>query len=264
MSTDRYALFDTHAHLNDPSFDDRLGDILAEARNAGVSNTVAIGIDLRSSHQCLELAKIHDGIFASVGVHPNSCHRFNEDHWKEITQLATATEVVALGETGLDCYWDDCPLDIQKVWFARHIELSHETGLPIIVHLRESEKQILEAFEQHNSNGSIHGIMHSFTGTWEAAKRCLDYGMYISFAGMVTFKNAQAIRDVAVKIPDDRILIETDSPYLTPHPHRGKKPNHPAMVVHTAECLAQLRQLSVEKFAEQTTSNAKRIFQVES
>ena len=254
--------FDTHAHLNDPALIDRIGEVLADARNAGVSKIVAIGIDLRSSYQCIELAKSDDGIFASVGVHPNSCHNSNDAQWKEIIQLAKDPNVVALGETGLDCYWDDCPLATQQPWFARHIQLSHETGLPIVVHLRDSEQQILESFEKENLDGSINGIMHSFTGTWETAKRCLDYGMYISFAGMVTFKNAQAIREVAKNVPNDRILIETDSPYLTPHPHRGKKPNHPAMVIHTAECLAQVRGTNLETIAELTTANASRVFQI--
>lgn len=256
--------FDTHAHLNDPSLKANLGEFLDDAREAGVNDMVAIGIDLKSSYQCLEIAKLHQGVFASVGIHPNSCHTANDFHWSEIRQLVEAgNKVVALGETGLDCYWDDCPLETQKDWFARHIKLSHETGLPLVVHLRESENEILESFERENCSGSINGIMHSFTGSLETAERCLDYGMYISFAGMVTFKNAQTIRDVAKQIPDDRILIETDSPYLTPHPHRGHRPNHPAMVVHTAECLAQLRGMEIEAFADLTTSNAKRVFQIE-
>ena len=252
--------FDTHAHLNDPSLKSNLAQYLAEAQDVGVINAMAIGIDLKSSYECLEIANQYPGIYASVGIHPNSCNRANDFHWSEICKLISNEKVVAIGETGLDCYWDDCRLEIQKDWFDRHIELSHETGLPIVVHLRDSENEILDSLKSKNCSGSVNGIMHSFTGSLETAERCLEYGMYISFAGMVTFKNAQAIRDVAKRIPDDRILIETDSPYLTPDPHRGKRPNHPAMVVHTAECLAKLRGVTVEAFAELTKSNAERVF----
>lgn len=256
-------LFDTHAHLNDPQLE-QMGDGLFRmmAQN-GVGFATAVGIDLRSSLQCLEIAESNDSIFAAVGVHPNSAHLANDFHWEEILELYDRPKVVAVGETGLDCHWDDCPLDIQREWFARQIKTSHETGKPLVVHMRESEQEILQQFETLHDGGRLNGIMHSFAGSWEAAEVCLDYGMYISFAGMATFKNAQSIRDVAKQVPDDRILIETDSPYLTPHPHRGKRPNHPGMVRHTAECLAELRGVSLEQFAALTTDNAKRVFKIE-
>ena len=254
--------FDTHAHLNDDSFSNH--PVFENAASVGVDQMVAIGIDLKSSYQCLKIADENQGVFASVGIHPNGCHRSNELHWKEIEQLLTNPNVVALGETGLDCHWDDTPMETQKHWFAKHIRLSHETGYPIVVHLRESESQILDSFRELNDDGKIHGIMHSFTGSFETAKECLDYGMYISFAGMVTFKNAQSIRDVAKEIPDDRILIETDSPYLTPHPHRGQRPNEPSMVVHTAQCLAEIRGTDLATVAKLTTENAERVFGIES
>ncbi len=253
-------LFDTHAHLNDPSLLKLGAGLFESAAEAQVTRMMAIGIDLKSSLQCVEIAEKNEHVFASAGVHPNSSHQCNEHRWKEVLELFKRPKVVAIGECGLDCYWDDCPLDIQKQWFVKQIVLSHENGLPLVVHMRESEQEILDAFAGNHDSGKVHGIMHSFTGSWETAQTCLDYGMYISFAGMVTFKNAQAIRDVAKQVPADRILIETDAPYLTPEPHRGKRPNHPALVQHTAQCLADLRGQSLEEFAAQTTANALRVF----
>ena len=253
-------LYDTHAHLNDDSLNELGSKLFDAASEAGVKYINAIGIDLRSSLQCVEIAQAHEGVFASVGVHPNSCHHANDFHWEEIKALLDNENVVALGETGLDCYWDDCPLELQKQWFPKHIALSHETGLPIVVHQRESEDEIMQVFDQCHDSGNINGVMHSYTGTWEAAQKCLDYGLYISFAGMVTFKNAKEIQEIARQVPDDRILVETDSPYLTPVPHRGKRPNQPSMVAHTARYVAELRGVSAEAFAKTTTENAKRLF----
>ena len=256
-------LFDTHAHLSYPPLIDEAQQIVNSAIQAGVTRMTAIGTDLKSSLSCVKLAEQFDGVFASVGIHPTGAHQATTGQWNEIVDLLDNPNVVALGETGLDCYWDDCPLEIQQPWFATHIRKSHECGKPLVVHQRESEAEILQSFEQNHDSGQINGIMHSFTGTLETAQRCLDYGMYISFAGMVTFKNAQSIRDVATQVPLDRILVETDSPYLTPHPHRGKKPNKPEMVVHTAQCLAELLGIPIEEFASTTTQNANRVFKLE-
>ncbi|MEM9413796.1 MAG: TatD family hydrolase, partial [Planctomycetota bacterium] len=233
-----------------------------EAKRVGVNQMVAIGIDLASSYQCCQIAEQTAGIYASVGIHPNSCHQANGHQWAEIIELSKRERVVAIGETGLDCYWDDCPLPTQKDWFIRHIQFSHESGLPLVVHQRESENEILDVFADHHLGGKINGIMHSFTGSWETAKRCLDYGMFISFAGMITFKNADAIREVAKKVPLDRILVETDSPYLTPVPHRGKRPNQPSMVRHTAEFISDLLSVSFDDFAAATTHNAMSVFDI--
>lgn len=253
-------LFDTHAHLNDKQLVERESDVIASAITAGVLQITAIATDLVSSIQCLEIASRHASLYASAGIHPNCCHLASVSQWIEIRTLVADPKVVAIGETGLDCYWDDCPIATQQEWFIRHIELSHETGKPLVVHMRESELEILDVFNEHHRGGRIHGIMHSFTGSWETAERCLDYGMYISFAGMVTFKNAGLLRAIARKIPPDRILIETDSPYLTPHPHRGVRPNEPKMLVHTASCLAEMRGVPLDEFATITTQNANRVF----
>ncbi len=253
-------LFDTHAHLNDEQLSGRESEIIETSLDAGVTAITAIGTDLISSSQCLEIANRQTSVYASAGIHPNSCHLASVSEWHGIQQLAKDPRVVAIGETGLDCYWDDCPLTIQREWFVRHFELSFETGKPLVVHMRDSEKEILNIFKEHHRAGSVHGIMHSFTGSWETAKRCLDYGMYISFAGMVTFKSAGPLREIARKIPLDRILIETDSPYLTPHPHRDVRPNEPKMIIHTARCLAEVCGVAFEEFAATTSQNAKQVF----
>lgn len=255
-------LFDTHAHLNDPQLIDRETEVIQAADAAGVTQIVAIGTDLKSSLQCVQIAERRPSVYAAVGIHPNSCHLATRGQWIEIKSLLDHSKVVAIGETGLDCYWDDCPLQTQQTWFAMHIELSHATGKPLVIHMRDSEHEILAALNDHQKEGRINGIMHSFTGTWETAQKCLEYGMYISFAGMVTFKNAASLREIAKRVPLDRILVETDSPYLTPHPHRGKRPNQPEMVAHTASCLADVCGIEIEEFAKLTTDNANRVFQI--
>ena len=255
-------LFDTHAHLSYPPLSEMESEILEKAAAAGLEGICAIATNLQSSYACVDIAERNENVFASVGIHPNEAHKGTRDHWAEIKQLAKRPEAVALGETGLDRHWDDCPFETQQEWFVKHIELSHETELPLVVHMRECEQDILETFRQHHNQGQIIGIMHSFTGKAETAKECLDFGMYVSFAGMVTYKNAADLREVAKEIPLDRLLVETDSPYLTPHPHRGQRPNLPHMVQHTAACLAEVLEMSPEEIGEATTENARRVFGV--
>ncbi len=253
-------LFDTHAHLDDPQLSEQLEHFLQLAAEANVEGITAIGTDARSSDACLHLAHHHPNVFAAVGIHPNQCQLAGKDDWNLVTRMIADPRAVAIGETGLDRYWDYSPIELQREWFDRHIELMFDTGKPLVVHMRECEQDILDSFSNFESRGPINGIMHSFAGCWETARRCLEWGMHISFAGMVTFKNASELREIAARIPDDRLLIETDAPYLTPDPHRGKRPNHPAMVQHTAACLAKVRGVPVEELGELTTGNARRIF----
>ena len=252
-------LFDTHAHLDSEQLQPHLDEILSRA-DAGKMRITAIGTDPRSSHRCLELATKHDNIFAAVGLHPNYCAKFDESHWQAILEIVDQPKVVAIGETGLDKYWDDCPFDVQLNWFKRHIDLSFEKQKPLVVHTRECETEMIETLESESKDGRIIGIMHSFVGSADTVRRCLDLGMYISFAGMVTFKKSSDLREVAKLVPDDRILIETDSPYLSPHPVRSQRPNQPMLVEHTANCLAEVRGVSVESFIEQTADNAMQVF----
>lgn len=256
--------FDTHAHLDDDQIFSSLENYLEQASQAGVVGITAIGTNVRSSHRCAELAQQFERVYAAVGIHPNECQNATDSDWEEILNLVTQERVVAIGETGLDRHWDFCPFEIQKEWFGRHIELSFHSHLPLVIHMRDCEADILDLLEHYQRDHHINGIMHSFCGRWETAKRCLDWGMYISFAGMVTFKNAQDLREIAAKIPRDRLLAETDAPYLTPHPFRGQRPNHPAMVRHTVQRLAEVKGIAFEEMAELTTQNAENVFGIKS
>ena len=253
-------LFDTHAHLTSDQLAGNLDQVLQNARDTGLVGMTAIGTGVESSEACRQLAHQHDDIWASVGIHPNDCKDSTESDWQRITTMASDERVVAIGETGLDRYWDDCPIETQRQWFARHIELSFETKKPLVIHMRDCEPDILEMLHHHARDGRIIGIMHSFAGGQATADQCLELGMHISFAGMVTFKKSDDLRSVAATIPSDRLLIETDSPYLSPHPKRGQRPNEPALVEHTARCLAETRGVTLAELSDQTTSNARQVF----
>jgi len=254
-------LFDSHAHLNQPDFDADRDLVIARAHAAGVEGIVTVGYNVASSVQSIEIAAAHPGVFAAVGIQPNDSAQAAPGDWDRIVQLAAAPRVVAVGETGLDRYWDTSPLAVQQDYFDRHLRLSQQLGLPFVVHTRESDSEVLQMLREARRRGPLSGVMHSFTGTAETAAECVALGLYVSLAGMVTFKKSDALRAVAATIPAERILIETDSPYLSPHPLRGKR-NEPAHVRHTAECLAEVRGANAPDFAEQTTNNARRLFRL--
>jgi TatD DNase family protein len=250
-------LFDTHAHLASEHLAADLPGVLARARAAGVTAILAVGTNLASSRRCSELAASQDGILASAGIHPTHAGEAQATDWEEIVRLATEdVRIVALGETGLDNYWKDVPFSLQQEYFDRHLRLSQLLDLPFIVHQRECMAEILAMLREAALRGPLRGVMHSFTGTAAEAAECLHLGLHISFAGMVTFKKSDDLRAVAQSIPADRILIETDAPYLSPEPLRGKRPNEPARVLHTARCLAEVRGESLPDFASLTTANA--------
>ncbi len=253
-------MIDTHAHLDEEAFAGELAPVLARARDAGVETILTIGTTAASSEAAVALAAQWPQLFAAVGIQPNYGAESTPEDWERIVALATAPKVRAIGETGLDAYWDYTPMEVQRSLFDQHLRLSQQTGLPFIVHMRESGAATVEMLRVASERGPLRGVMHSFTGDLVTAQACLELGLYISFAGMVTFKKSDAFREVARQIPADRILIETDSPYLTPHPHRGKRPNEPAMIVHTASCLAELRGVPFEQFADETTANARALF----
>lgn len=253
-------LFDTHCHLDDEQFDSDRDDVVRRAVESGVETMLAVGTTAASSVSTVALAARYDSVLAAVGIQPNYCAEAGPGDWSRIVELASAPKVVALGETGLDRYWDHTPFDVQQDYFDRHIRLSQERSLPFIVHLRDCEEDILRMLREARVRGPLRGVMHSYTGTVAGAAECIALGLHISFAGMVTYKKSGELRDIAVTIPDDRILIETDAPYLSPHPKRGQRPNEPALLVHTAACLAETRGTSLELFAELTTANANRLF----
>lgn len=253
-------MFDTHAHLDDQQLRDNCAVVVQRALAAGVRNILAVGTTLQSSRQCIAIAAQHAGVYASVGIHPNHSAEAQPGDWDEVVKLAGEPRVAALGETGLDRHWDFAPFDVQQDYFDRHLRLSQNLDRAFIVHQRDCEADVLAMLREARTHGPLRGVMHSFAGSAATASECLDLGLYISFAGMVTFKKSDDLRTIAATIPADRILIETDAPYLSPHPHRGQRPNEPALVIHTAQCLADVRGVPLATFAEQTTANAKRLF----
>jgi TatD DNase family protein len=253
-------LFDTHAHLADDQLAADAAGVVGRAAAAGVTRILAVGTTAESSRACLSHAQKFPAVWSSAGIHPNHAAEAQPGDWDQIVLLASDPRVVALGETGLDLYWKDTPLSVQQDYFDRHIRLSQSTGLPLVIHLRETAAEILAMLRGARQRGELRGIMHSFTGTTEQAAEFLELGLHISFAGMVTFKKSDDRRATAATIPADRLLVETDSPYLSPEPFRGKRPNEPARVIHTAECVAQARGASRNDLAQQTTANALALF----
>jgi TatD DNase family protein len=253
-------LFDTHAHLDDDQLAADVAGVVERAAAAGVTRILAVGTTASSSRNCLNYATQFPGVWSSAGIHPNHAAEAVAGDWDEIVSLSREPRVVALGETGLDLYWKDTPLALQQDYFDRHIRLSQESSLPLVIHLRETAAEILAMLREAAQRGPLTGVMHSFTGTADQAAQFLDLGLHISFAGMLTFKKSDDLRAVAASLPAERLLVETDSPYLSPEPFRGKRPNEPARVAHTAECLANVRGLALEDLARQTTANALALF----
>lgn len=254
-------MIDTHAHLDQQTFKDDLQEVLNRATAAGVERTIAIGVTAESSRNCIELARTYQGVDAAIGIQPNDVAEAGPQDWQSILNLSEDPLVVALGETGLDRYWDHTPFDLQQDYFDRHLRLSQESGLPFIVHMRECEQDILVMLREARKRGPLRGVMHSFTGTAAGAAECIELGLQISFAGMVTYKKSDELRTVAATVPTERLLVETDSPYLSPVPVRKIRRNEPAHVAHTLACLAELHGVTVEDLDRQTTENAKRLFQ---
>jgi TatD DNase family protein len=251
---------DTHAHLNDPNLLVQFDDVIARAQAAGLEGVLCVAVDEATSNGSIELAKRSDFLRASVGIHPNYAHQASRDDWRSIITLSQEPTVVALGETGLDLYWDDCPMETQLENFRAHWRLSRETGLPVIIHMRDCQDEMLSALRQEHQYGGLLGVMHSFTGSLDAALECIDLGLYISFAGMITFKKSTELREVAARLPADRLLVETDSPYLTPEPFRSKRPNEPSYMIRTAQTVAEAQNMSLQAFMNCSRDNTRRLF----
>lgn len=243
-------LVDTHAHLQDAALRDDL---------AGVLQVVAIGVTADDSEEVVGIAGRTPGVFAAVGVQPNHAGQTTPGDWERVVDLAGGPRVVALGETGLDRHWDHTPFLTQQDWFDRHLALASERGLPVVIHCRDCEADIIAQLAR--TGRPVRGVLHSFTGTWDDAQAFLELGLHLSFAGMVTFTNKKLdpLRGVAARVPLDRLLVETDSPYLSPHPFRGQS-NEPGRVALTARRIAEERGLSPSDFARATTTNAHRLF----
>jgi TatD DNase family protein len=253
-------LFDTHAHLDQPEFDADRADVVARAKAAGVAQMISIGTTADTSEVCVRLAGEYHGTYAAVGIQPNYVAQAQPGDWERVVGLVDRPGVVAIGETGLDRYWDFTPFGEQQDYFDRHLRLSQERGLPFVIHMRDCDEDILVMLREARRRGPLAGVMHSFTGSRAMMEECVAMGLYISIAGMVTYKKSTELRDIAAAVPAERILVETDSPYLSPEPVRKIKRNEPAHVRHTAACLAEVRGVSLEEFAALTTANAERLF----
>jgi len=253
-------LFDTHVHLNVRQFDDDREETINRAREAGVSNMVVVGFDHETIPKAIELAEQYEFIYAAVGWHPVDAIDFTDKELGMLKDLSAHPKVVALGEMGLDYHWDKSPKSVQKQVFRKQIRLAKKLNMPIIIHNREATEDIITILREEEAE-TIGGIMHCYSDSPDYIEASLAMNFYISLGGPVTFKNATLPKEVAKMVPLERLLIETDCPYLTPHPYRGKR-NEPAYVTLIAEKIAELRGLSVEELAQATTENAKRLFRL--
>ncbi|MGQ9513351.1 TatD family hydrolase [Thermodesulfitimonas sp.] len=250
-------LTDTHCHLDDERYKADRAAVIERARAAGVTRLVTVGYDLASSRRAGELAAALPGVYAVVGVHPHDAAGVPLNYLEELRRLARAPRVVAIGEIGLDFYRDLSPRSVQREVFVAQLHLARELGLPVVIHCREAHGEVYEILRREAVG--ISGVMHCFSGGWEEAKRFLALGFYLSIAGPVTFTGARRPVEVVRQMPLERLLLETDAPYLPPVPHRGKR-NEPAYLIYTAQKVAAIRGISLEELAAATTANAVRLF----
>lgn len=246
-------LIDSHCHLNFPEFEGDLDACLERARSLGVRGFLTVNTKLSQSLDLQKIANTYQNIWCSVGVHPHDAeeHDYNT-LMQDIEKLCAHEKVVALGETGLDYYYDNSPRDLQKKAFSIHLDAAQKLGLPVIIHTRDADEDTIQIIDEHDQE--VQGVFHCFSGTLDLCKAALDRGFYISLSGIVTFKKADALRDVAKYVPLDRLLVETDAPYLAPLPHRGKR-NEPAFVTHTAEIVSEIKTVPYPKLCDVTTEN---------
>lgn len=252
-------LVDSHCHLDFPDFAGDLDAIVGRARAAGVGRMVTISTRVRRHPEVLTIAERFDDVFCSVGTHP---HNAKEEPDISVADLVARTrhpKVVAIGEAGLDYHYDHSPRGMQEQGFRNHISAARETGLPLVIHARDADIDIARILSEETGKGAFAAVLHCFTGSRELAMHAVALGLFVSFTGILTFKNSQPLRDIAARLPADRILVETDAPYLAPGPYRGKR-NEPAYVIETTKTLAQARGVSIDDIARQTTDNFFRLF----
>ncbi|WP_054951064.1 TatD family hydrolase [Numidum massiliense] len=254
-------LIDTHTHLNDSQFDEDGDEVIHRARSEfHVSHMINVGYNRETIPPTLALAEAYDFIYAAIGWHPHDAQTMQDEDLVWIEQLAAHEKVVALGEMGLDYYRNHSPHDVQKDVFRRQIALAKKLHLPIIIHARESYRDVVAILKEEGA-ADVGGVMHCFGGDWKIARAALDLGFYIGLGGPLTFKKADDVRDIARQVPYDRLLVETDCPYLAPEPRRGRR-NETGYVYYVAQKMAEVRGISLEQLALETTSNAKRLFKL--
>ena len=252
-------LVDSHCHLDFKDFEGELDDVVARAGAAGVGTMVSISTHLSKFEGVKAVAERFDNVWCSVGVHPHQAGEEGLDSPDRLVELAQHPRVVGIGESGLDYYYDNSPRDRQQISFRAHIAAARETGLPLIVHARDADEDAADIMRDEMEKGAYTAVMHCFSSGRGLAEAALEMGMYISFSGILTFKNAQELRNIARDVPEDRILVETDSPFLAPIPNRGKR-NEPSFVAHTAEVLAEVRGMDRNALETATTDNFFRLF----
>lgn len=253
-------LVDSHCHLDRLDLDSYKGDLssaIEAARLCGVTRMLCVGINLENAPAVVSIARQHEGIYASVGIHPMDVSNASAD-WPVLTDWAQLPEVVAIGETGLDYHYAGNSARQQQESFIRHLNLSSQLHKPVIVHTRDAREDTIGILREH-ADSDVGGVLHCFTENWAMAKQALDLGFYLSFSGIITFSNASELRDIAARVPLDRLLIETDSPYLAPAPYRGQQ-NEPRYVVEVANKIAELHGISPDKIAEITSQNFDKLF----
>jgi len=252
-------LVDSHCHLDFPSLAEDLDGVMARAAAAGIGAMVTICTRVDRFAGILEIAERFDNVYCSVGLHPHDAAAEPELTAERLIELSRHEKVVGIGETGLDFHYDQSPRDVQATQFRRHIAAARDTGLPLIVHSRAADEEMIAILREEAEKGIFPGVMHCFSSGTALARAAVEIGFYISFSGILTFKKADEVRDVALEVPLDRLLVETDAPYLSPVPHRGKD-NEPAFVAHTAAKLAEMRGLSRAEVAALTSENFRRLF----
>ena len=255
-------LIDSHAHIQGKEYAGEAEAVIARARDAGVETIIVAGGagDMSSNSEAVALAESFANVYATVGMHPHDAKDVGAEELRKLTELTSHPRVVAVGETGLDYYYSHSPHEVQRQVFSQFIRMARETGLPIVVHERDAAQETVELL-RHEGQGRVRGVIHCFTGNYEAAHAYLDLGFYLSFTGIITFKNAEPLREVVRKVPLERMFVETDSPYLTPVPHRGKR-NEPAFVRFVAETIAKVKGVELAEVARVTSANVKKLFSI--
>ena len=253
-------LVDSHAHIQGKEYVGEVESVIARAREMGVEKIVVVGGagDMSSNTDAITLAALYENVYATVGMHPHDAKDVGANELESLRRLTAHPRVVAIGETGLDYYYNHSPHEMQRRVFTQFIHMARNTGLPIVVHERDAARETVELLCSEGA-GKLSGVIHCFTGSYEAACAYLDLGFYLSFTGIITFKNAESLRDVVRKVPLENMLVETDSPFLTPVPHRGKR-NEPAYVRFVAETIADLKGVSLAEVGEKTSGNVHRLF----
>ena len=253
-------IIDSHAHLDDSRFDYDRDMIIKNLKNNGIELVINIGADLKTSIASVSLADKYDNIYAAVGVHPHSAKEMDNSTIEILKSFAKRDKVVAIGEIGLDFHYDNSPRDIQRKWFKEQLKLAKEVDLPVIIHTREAAQETFDILKEAQ-DGSLRGVLHCYSGSVEMALEYIKLGFYISIAGPVTFNNAKVTKEVAKAVPLDKLLIETDCPYLTPMPYRGKR-NEPMFTKYVAETIAEIRGITFDELAKATNRNTKELFKI--